>query len=90
MLQPGPLVFFREHFPQTDSKVNFSYAGWLALQVALYRFLPSKISTGQLTPSGNLLQYRTNGLFAWIVTHGLFMLSVLCGLFDASIIVRPV
>lgn len=88
MLQTGPLSFFWDHFPQPDLKVGFSYAGWLALQAAFYRLLPSKISTGQLTPSGKILQYRTNGLLAWVITHELYLFPVLCGWLDPSIIVR--
>lgn len=88
MLEMGPLAFFRWFAPRPDWRVSISYGGWLAFQAAMYCFLPSTISTGQLTPAGNLLEYRTNGLSAWFATHVVFAVSVLYGAVDPAIIAK--
>lgn len=43
---------------------------------------------GQLTPAGNLLEYRTNGLLAWLATHAAFAVCVLRGHVDPAIIAK--
>jgi 7-dehydrocholesterol reductase len=88
MWEMGPLAFFRWFAPRPDWRVSFSYGGWLACQAAMYRFLSSKISMGQLTPAGNLLEYRTNGLSAWLATHVVFAVCVLYGPVDPAIIAK--
>lgn len=84
----GPLNFFLEFAPQGDLKTNIGYALWLVFQASLYQFLPTELGTGQLTPAGFLLKYRTNGLSAWIVTHALFLISSYCGLLDPAILAK--
>jgi len=64
------------------------YAVWISFQTCLYQLLPSKISIGQLTPAGNLLKYRTNGLLAWAVTHLLYALLVWKFGLDPAIIAK--
>lgn len=86
MLQVGPIHFFAKYAPRPDFNVTAGYGVWLLFQVALYQFLPSKLSTGQLTPAGNLLKYRTNGLLAWAVTHVLFGLAASFDLIDPAIL----
>ena len=88
MLEIGPPRFFWKHAPRPDFKVSLLYVGWLAFQTTLYQTLPSKERTGQLTPDGNLLQYRTNGLTAWVLTHFLFAAWVLHGCVDPAIIAK--
>ena len=51
------------------------YFGWLAFQLLLYLALPGPKAFSQITPAGNLLEYRVNGLRAWVVTHVLFVLG---------------
>jgi 7-dehydrocholesterol reductase len=88
LLDFGPTNFFLLYGPRPDFKVTLGYGAWIVFQITLYQFLPSKLSTGQLTPAGNLLNYRTNGLLAWIITHFLFVTLAASGLLDPAIIVR--
>lgn len=88
LLDFGPANFFLLYAPRPDSKVTLGYGAWILLQVALYQFLPSKLNTGQLTPAGNLLKYRTNGLLAWIITHVLFLTLAVFGFLDPAILAR--
>ena len=67
-------------------RASIGYACWLAFQATLYRLLPGPLSTGQLTPAGNLLKYKTNGLLAWAVTHLLTVLAATFGLLDLALI----
>ncbi|EHK24837.1 uncharacterized protein TRIVIDRAFT_31097 [Trichoderma virens Gv29-8] len=77
----GLMPILKHYSPQFDSGVTAVYIGWLFLQAILYLYLPGKINTGQRTPAGHLLSYRTNGLAAWTVTHvaylGLWSLGIL-------------
>lgn len=84
----GPVNFFCQHAPRGNLGTNVGYGTWLLFQAILYQFLPTKLSTGQLTPAGNLLKYRTNGLSAWIVTHALFLITSYCGLLDPAILAK--
>lgn len=88
LLDIGPLSFFRLYFPQASLKASIGYVAWLFFQAALYLGLPGRISTGQLTPAGNLLKYKTNGLSAWIVTHALFFGLSWYGVLDPAILAR--
>jgi 7-dehydrocholesterol reductase len=84
----GPIRFVWSHAPQSDYRVHVAYAGYLLFQAGLYQFLPGKLSVGQITPAGHLLKYRTNGLFAWALTHLLFGAWILHGYVDPAIIAR--
>ncbi|KAM0154704.1 hypothetical protein ACHAQE_007094 [Botrytis cinerea] len=88
MAMIGPVNFFWQHAPRGNLRTNIGYGTWLLFQAILYQFLPTELSTGQLTPAGNLLKYRTNGLSAWFVTHALFLISSYCGLLDPAILAK--
>ncbi|KAG0646757.1 7-dehydrocholesterol reductase [Hyphodiscus hymeniophilus] len=88
MLTLGPISFFWSHAPRADYKVHLVYGSYMLCQAGLYHFLPGTWSIGQLTPAGHLLEYRTNGFFAWAFTHLLFGASVLQGCIDPAIIAR--
>lgn len=84
----GPISFFSLYAPTPDLNASIGYGVWILFQVALYQFLPSKLSTGQLTPAGYLLNYRTNGLLAWCVTHLLFFGFSISGHINPAILAR--
>lgn len=86
MCKVGPVAWFSTYFPQSSMKANFGYSAWVLFQVALYQYLPTKLSTGQLTPAGNLLLYRTNGLTAWVVTHAIYLTLSYYNVIDAAIL----
>lgn len=88
MLSIGAVSFYSTYAPKPNITVALGYSLWIIFQAALYRFLPSKLSTGQLTPAGNLLKYRTNGLLAWVVTHSLFAAGALSGVIHPAILAR--
>jgi hypothetical protein len=88
MWKSGLLSFFWTHAPKSDYRVHCGYAGWLCFQAGLYQFLPAKLNVGQLTPAGHLLKYRTNGFFAWFLTHLLFAAWCLHGCVDPAIIAK--
>lgn len=86
--QEGFVQIFSTYGPQLSVKGTLAYACWIAIQVFLFQCLPGPVNTGQPTPGGHLLAYRTNGLYAWIVTHVLY--AVLCwfGFLDPAFIPR--
>jgi 7-dehydrocholesterol reductase len=86
LLLMGPFEFAAQYAPSVSGSAVAGYTSWLLFQAALYTFLPSKLSTGQLTPAGYLLQYYTNGLLAWVVAHVAFVVAVLYGLLNPAII----
>lgn len=88
MYVEGPWEFMVRNTPSPSLKAFEVYAAWVLSQAALYHCLPSRLSTGQLTPAGHLLQYRTNGLLAWAVTHVLFVLAVCFGVIDPAWIAK--
>jgi 7-dehydrocholesterol reductase len=88
LLEFGLVNFFLLYAPKPDFKVGLGYGAWILVQAALYQFLPSKVSSGQLTPAGNLLNYRTNGLLAWIITHVLFVMLAISGYLDPAILAK--
>lgn len=61
-------------------------AGYLVFQAILYKLLPGAYHTGQHTPDGQLLQYKTNGMSAFVVTCACFWLGDSLRLFKASFI----
>ena len=88
LLDIGPVDYFKTYAPAAEVKASVGYAAWILFQTALYQFLPSKLSTGQLTPAGYLLNYRTNGLLAWVVTHLLFFGLSFSGHINPAILAR--
>jgi 7-dehydrocholesterol reductase len=88
MYTQGPWQFMAQYGPTPSSQAFGVYALWVLFQAALYNYLPAKLSTGQLTPAGHLLQYHTNGLSAWVVTHIAFAASALFGVIDPAWIAK--
>lgn len=88
MLRLGVFSFMAQYGPKPAVPATVGYLIWIVTQTLFYQFLPSKLSCGQLTPAGNLLKYRTNGLLAWIVTHSLFAGLAVTGYLDPAIIAR--
>lgn len=88
MLLLGPGNFLWQYAPRPTLKATLGYCIWILFQAALYQLLPSKLSTGQLTPAGILLKYRTNGLLAWAVTHGSFLFASVTGYLDAAVLAK--
>ncbi|PVZ98178.1 hypothetical protein BB558_005816 [Smittium angustum] len=81
------IAFITEKLPPVTSTANKIYFGWVAFQVIMYLYWPSKIGTGQQTPAGHVLKYRVNGLRVWIVTHILFIAgSLITGAYSMSTI----
>jgi 7-dehydrocholesterol reductase len=69
MCSEGAWPFLVQHSPTLSFQAIGVYALWVLTQAVLYNYLPARLSTGQLTPAGHLLQYYTNGLSAWVLTH---------------------
>ena len=86
LYQLGPIQFFNTHGPHFTTRAAVGYTAWLLFQGALYTLLPGPLCTGQRTPAGNLLKYRTNGLLAWTITHALFLSLGALGWVDLAII----
>ncbi|KAJ5752789.1 hypothetical protein N7520_009706 [Penicillium odoratum] len=84
----GLVGFLRQNFPKTSLKACVAYGGWVIFQTILYVTLPGKKCTGQLTPAGNLLAYKTNGLLAWTMT--VFLAACVCaaGLVDPAVVAK--
>ena len=88
LAEDGPREFLRQYGPEPSMKAAVGYAAWVVFQGLIYQFLPGPISTGQMTPAGNLLKYKTNGLRAWIMTHILFLGAGYFKLLDLAIIAK--
>jgi 7-dehydrocholesterol reductase len=84
----GFLVAGSRYLPQWDSKVTLAYAGWILFQAALYTFLPGTIGEGQRTPAGHKLEYKLNGLLAWIVTIATTVIASAAGWIDPAILAK--
>ena len=82
----GLIHFTQQYVPRSSMRATVGYASWLLFQATLYSLLPGPLSTGQLTPAGNLLKYKTNGLLAWVVTHLLTVLAATFGFLDLAVI----
>lgn len=76
------------YLPRPSCSAFFGYALWLLWQAALYGYLPGRRCFGQRTPGGHLLDYTTNGLIAWALTHLLFLAASVLGLIDPAIIAK--
>ena len=82
----GITAFSLRYLPRPSLEATAGYAVWLLFQATLYHRLPGPRSTGQLTPAGHVLEYKTNGLLAWLISHGLAAVSVYFGLTKATLI----
>ena len=88
VIQEGFFPLIIAHGPQFSIKGTLACMSFIALQAALYHYLPGPINTGQRTPAGHLLAYRTNGLWAWVVTHILFIALCWFGVLDPGFVPR--
>lgn len=87
---------FREGFmsvlidgrPRLTLKASAVYASFILLQAVLFQYLPGPTNSGQRTPAGHLLSYRTNGLAAWAVTHVVYVTLSWYGILDPGFIPR--
>ena len=65
----GLKIFLERYLPRPSGEAARGCFAWLLFQAALYQWLPGPLSQGQMTPAGHKLEYKTNGLLAWLVTH---------------------
>ncbi|KAF4343983.1 7-dehydrocholesterol reductase [Fusarium beomiforme] len=77
-----------QHGPQITTKGIAAVICWVGIQALLYCYLPGEQHQGQLTPAGYLLNYKINGLSAWIVTHLLYAILSWVGILDPGFIPR--
>ena len=82
----GLSLFLNRRVPRPSVKATAGYVLWILAQGVLYSLLPGPRSTGQMTPAGNLLKYKTNGLLAWVVTHTLAVVASMFGVLDLAIL----
>lgn len=86
--EKGFLEVIKAHGPRLSLKSTLAYACYVVLQAVLFQFLPGPINTGQRTPAGYLLTYRTNGLCAWVITHAIYALLCWFGFLDPEFVIR--
>ncbi|OJJ88738.1 uncharacterized protein ASPGLDRAFT_737347 [Aspergillus glaucus CBS 516.65] len=86
--EQGFLTIMKAHGPRLSLKPTFAYTCYIALQAVLFYLLPGPTNTGQRTPAGYLLTYRTNGLYAWVITHSIYALLCWYGLLDPGFVIR--
>ncbi|KAF9766632.1 hypothetical protein IL306_000933 [Fusarium sp. DS 682] len=77
-----------QYGPQITTKGIAAVICWVGIQAILYCYLPGEQHQGQLTPAGYLLNYKINGLSAWIVTHLLYAALSWLGILDPGFIPR--
>ena len=82
----GLPFFLNRRVPRPSVKAAAGYILWVLAQGVLYSLLPGPRSTGQMTPAGNLLKYKTNGLLAWVVTHVLVVEASMFDLLDLALL----
>lgn len=88
LYKEGPWQFVARCIPIPSLEVFGVYALWVLTQATLYNYTPSRLSTGQRTPAGYLLQYHTNGLSAWVITHIVLFYGVLFRVIDPAYIAK--
>lgn len=74
-------------FPAPTARALAIFALWIGLQVVLQLVSPGAIVTGAPLPNGERLQYKMNGLFAFLASIALIVLGLFTGFFRASTIV---
>jgi 7-dehydrocholesterol reductase len=82
--------------PEFSLEAAGLFATWLVLQLVLavlpdglHRILPAYQGgniQGAVTPAGNRLWYKINGLQAWVISHLVFIIGAWIGLFSPTII----
>lgn len=89
LLHDGPVQFLWSYFPGLEPDVLLAYFSWVLFQGLLYSILTGKgIRRGQTTPSGHVLEYKVNGLAAWIVSVILAVGCVWMRIVDPAIIAK--
>ena len=88
VLKDGLLPVLHAYGPGITLRGMTAMVCWLAFQAVLYHYLPGPTNTGQRTPAGHLLKYRTNGLLAWVITHIVFIALCCLDLLDPAFIPR--
>jgi 7-dehydrocholesterol reductase len=85
--------------PAFSMKACLLWLGWLTFQFVLAQYMPDYLNRvlpsyrggkllGGVTPLGNRLPYKVNGLQVWVVTHVLFITGgFVFGLFSPTVIV---
>ena len=86
MSEKGLYSFCHQYAPRPTMNAFIGYAAWVSLQALLYSLLPGPISLGQMTPAGNLLEYKTNGLLAWVVTHCIVVVAGTLKILELAIV----
>lgn len=84
----GFFTMLINHGPRLTLKASAAYGLFILLQAVLFLWLPGPTNSGQRTPAGHLLTYRTNGLSAWVVTHVVYVVLCWYGLLDPGFIPR--
>ena len=82
----GFYSFCDQYGPRLTTNAFIGYAVWVSLQALMYTLLPGPISTGQMTPAGNILEYKTNGLLAWVVTHCIVLVAGTLKILDLAVV----
>ncbi|KAM5498240.1 putative 7-dehydrocholesterol reductase [Microsporum canis] len=88
MVKAGLIPFFVQKTPGTTLSVATVYGCWTLSHVILYSFLPGTRCKGQLTPAGNLLEYKINGFLACVVSIILAGGLHWYGLFDLTFVAQ--
>ncbi|KAK1974613.1 ergosterol biosynthesis ERG4/ERG24 family protein [Colletotrichum cereale] len=82
----GALRTLWAYGPRCSLRATAAYACWIALQMVLYVSLPGPVHMGQETPAGHILDYRTNGLNAWLFTYTLLAVLSWADIIDLSFV----
>lgn len=88
LCRQGPWSFISSYYPRFSADVFFVYFCWVIFQGALYTFLPGPVCEGQTTPSGKVLEYRTNGITAFVVSVALGIAGAAARIIDPAIIAK--
>ena len=82
----GLYSFCDDYAPRFQLNAFVGYAAWVSLQALFFTLLPGPVSIGQMTPAGNQLEYKTNGLLAWAITHCVVVVAGTLGTLDLAIV----
>lgn len=80
----APFTSFWESIIPTGRAAAIFFS-WFALQVILELVLPGKVVPGAVLADGSRLNYRMNGLAAFVVTFSLLTALVAAGLVDVAV-----
>lgn len=85
---PTSLAEVLAMFPAPTARAALIFASWIGLHIVLQLVLPGKVVTGAPLPNGERLQYRMNGLFAFVVSIALLVALLATGTLRASMILE--